>query len=49
MDFLAGQAIAWLKIASLALVIVAVVWGLAKISVAFHNRSQPPADGNDHD
>ena len=47
MDFLVGQSIAWLKIASLALVIVAVVWGLAKIFVAFHNRFHPSADGND--
>ena len=49
MDFLASQAIAYLKIVSLALVIMAVVWGMARIFQAFHNRLHPPADGNDHD
>ncbi len=49
MDFAAGLAMAYVKILSVALVIMVGVWLLAKISVALHNRAHPPADGNDHD
>ena len=40
----AGQALAWLKISVLALAIVAVVWVMAKISVALHQRRDGSAD-----
>jgi len=49
MEFMAGQAVAYLKIISLALVIMAGVWGVARISTAFYNRAQPSGDGDDKD
>lgn len=49
MDFAAGLVVAYAKILSVALVIMVGVWVLAKISVAFYNRTHPPADDNDHD
>jgi len=49
MNFAAGLAMAYVKILSVALVIMLGVWVLAKISVALHNRNHPSADGNDHD
>lgn len=44
MSFLAGQALAWLKISVLAVAIVAVIWVIAKISVALHQRRDGSAD-----
>ncbi len=49
MDFLVGQAVAYLKISSLALVIMVGVWVLAKVFVTLHDRnnSRPDDDGPD--
>ena len=47
MSFLVGQALAWLKISVLAVAIVAVIWVIAKISVALHQRRDGSAD-DDH-
>ena len=44
MSFIAGQALAWLKISVLAVAIVAVIWGIAKISVALQQRRDGSAD-----
>ncbi|MCH7864884.1 MAG: hypothetical protein IIC56_06700 [Proteobacteria bacterium] len=44
MSFMAGQALAWLKISMLAVAIVAVIWGMAKISVALHKRHDGSGD-----
>ena len=44
MSFIAGQAVAYLKISVLAAAIVAVIWVLAKISVALHDRLEDPPD-----
>ncbi len=48
MSFLVGQALAWLKISVLAMAIVAVIWVLAKISVALHQRRDGSADDDPH-
>ncbi len=44
MSFIVGQALAWLKISVLAVAIVAVIWVIAKISVALHKRHDGAAD-----
>ena len=44
MSFIAGQALAWLKISVLAVAIVAVIWVIAKISVALHQRRDGSTD-----
>ena len=38
MDFVLGLSLAYMKIFSLAAVIMAAVWGAAKISLALHQR-----------
>ena len=42
MSFMAGQALAWLKISMLAVAIGAVLWGMAKMSVALTKRTDSP-------
>lgn len=44
MSFMAGLALAYLKISVVAVVIVAVIWVIAKISVALHQPQDDPAD-----
>ncbi len=44
MSFMAGQAIAYLKVFSLGLVIMALIWAAGKIWLAFYNRRQGPPD-----
>jgi hypothetical protein len=38
MDFALGLSLAYIKILSLAAVIMVIVWGAAKVSVAIHQR-----------
>ena len=49
MSFIAGQALAWLKISVLAAAIMAAVWVACKVSVALHQQKNGPADGDDPD
>lgn len=49
MNFAAGLVMAYMKILSVAFVIMLGVWVLAKISVALHNRSHPAPDGDGSD
>ena len=44
MSFMAGQAIAYLKIMAFGLVIMALIWGAVKIWLAIYNRLQAPTD-----
>ena len=46
MTFIAGQALAYLKISVLAAAIVAVIWALGKLSVFLHDRKNDPPGGN---
>ena len=44
MSFMAGLALAYLKISVLAMAVVAVIWVIAKISVALHQKRDEPSD-----
>ena len=44
MSFMAGQALAYLKLAVVAGAIMAVIWVIGMISVALHNRKDGPTD-----
>ncbi len=47
MSFLAGQALAWLKIGVLALAVMAVVWAAVKFIEARGRRKNDGGDGRD--
>ena len=49
MDFVLGQSIAYMKIFSLAAVIMVIIWGAAKVSLAIHKRKSEKIGASESD